>query len=262
MNTETPQKNFYAVITSEVLFNKSLSPRQKILIAMISNMSNEKGYCWSSNEYFAGCLDTSERTIRYDLEDLEEKKSIGRILRKNSQGVVIERKLTVIGYNPAASQIESPTKPKKRTKKEDGDPTFTNSKTQAIQQSTEIDLFWLELKSLYKAENDKAIANARTITKSKSVLSNFTKEEREKILKLFKGYNTQLKCDNPWLSSFFHHRDTLEKVEDYFRTIKSKVPKAPKAPNDPNKWIGDFSNIEMSQEQIERLEKARQAIKK
>jgi len=262
MNTEKPPKNFYAVITSEVLFNKTFSCRQKILISMISNMSNEKGYCWASNEYFAEALDTTVRTIQRDILYLESKKIIGRVIETDKSGMISLRALSVIDYVPAATPIPSSTKPKKRTTKEDKDPTFTNSNSQALQQSTEIDLLWLTLKSIYTPVEDKGISNNIAIKKQKKILTNFSKEEQDFIVKLFTKYSDKLVLDNPWLSNFFNARSTVKEVADYFREIKNKKPKAPKAPNDPNKWIGDFSNIEMSQEQIERLEKARQAIKK
>lgn len=245
MKTETPAKNFYAVLESEVLFDKNLSCRQKILIAMISNMSNQKGYCWASNQYFADSLDVSSRAIRYDLEYLEEKKFIGRIIQLDSKGEESFRTLTVLNSNPAASSIVTT---KKKTRK----PTitsvevpisFTDPKEQVKTSQTEIDLLWLTLKSIYTPNEDKGINNNIAIRKQKKVLSNFSKEEQDFIIKLFTKYKEQLGLDNPWLSNFFNARPTIKEVADYFREIKDKKPQANKTTPNANKWIGDFSNL-------------------
>lgn len=89
-------KNQYAVLTASILYRKDITPRQKILVAMISNMSNEKGYCWASNKHFSECFDCEERTIQRDLQELEEKKILNRVINLNSDGSVKFRALIII----------------------------------------------------------------------------------------------------------------------------------------------------------------------
>ena len=87
------KKNWYAVITADVLYDETLSARQKILVAVISNLSNEKGYCFASNGYLAKICNTSTRSIQRDLQVLEEK-YIGRVVKLKSDGKVEFRALT------------------------------------------------------------------------------------------------------------------------------------------------------------------------
>jgi len=96
MENKGQSKSWYAVITAKILYNKEINPRQKILLAMISNMSNEKGYCWASNQHFSELLNCNERTIQRDLEYLESKKILGRVINLKSDGSVDFRALTII----------------------------------------------------------------------------------------------------------------------------------------------------------------------
>jgi hypothetical protein len=91
-----PQKNFYAVLTSKVLYDKKITIRQKVLMAMISNMSVQTGYCWASNAYFADCLDCDERTIQRDLLALEELNILNRVINLKTDGSVDFRALFIM----------------------------------------------------------------------------------------------------------------------------------------------------------------------
>lgn len=98
MINETPQKNYYAVITANILYNKHLTPRQKLLVACISNLSNDKGYCWASNSYFSEILNCEERSIQRDLKVLEDFGILGRIIQLDSNGQFKMRTLTIIDH--------------------------------------------------------------------------------------------------------------------------------------------------------------------
>lgn len=88
--------NWYAVITARVLLNSELTDKQKLLIAVISNLQNEKGYCFASNKYLSECLTCSEVTVRQNISILEEKGFIGRIIKLNDKGEVEFRSLTIL----------------------------------------------------------------------------------------------------------------------------------------------------------------------
>jgi hypothetical protein len=96
MNQEQ-SKNYYAVITAPVLYSTEISARQKLLVAMISNLSNEKGYCWASNAYFSQIMGCDERTIQRDLNLLEEKDFIYRTVHRNEDNSVNFRALSCKG---------------------------------------------------------------------------------------------------------------------------------------------------------------------
>jgi hypothetical protein len=92
----TNQKNFYAVITSALLCRQDINDKEKLLIALINNLSNEKGYCWANNHYLADCLGCDERTIQRCIANLEKKKIINRVMNLDHNGNLEFRALIVI----------------------------------------------------------------------------------------------------------------------------------------------------------------------
>ena len=88
--------------------DKDLSDKQKLLVALISNLSNEKGYAFPSNKYLADCLSCSEVTIRQNISTLEEKGYIVRVLKLNSKNELEYRSLTVVERNYPPMKINHP----------------------------------------------------------------------------------------------------------------------------------------------------------
>jgi len=98
--------NWYAVIPSEILLDKSLSSTQKLLIALISNLTNEKGYCYASNRYLGECLNLSTGTISDNVSKLEDLKLVRRTLIRNDKNQVESRRLSIIHlYGKRSSPI-------------------------------------------------------------------------------------------------------------------------------------------------------------
>lgn len=87
--------NWYAVLPAKVLLSKELSDKQKLLIALISNLSNERGYCFASNRYLGECLDCSESTIKDHLKKLESMGILGRVIKLKENGEVEFRSLII-----------------------------------------------------------------------------------------------------------------------------------------------------------------------
>jgi SOS-response transcriptional repressor LexA len=108
MNNGNPA-SWYAVISSDVLFDRQLTADQKILVALISNGMTKKGYCWSTNEYFAECLNCSVRTIQRNLETLEQQGHISReVVTDPETREVKERMLKVNERRRATLQMSPP----------------------------------------------------------------------------------------------------------------------------------------------------------
>lgn len=87
--------NWYAVLPAQVLLSKELTDKQKLLIALISNLSNERGYCFASNKYLGDCLDCSESTIKDHLKKLEDMNILGRIIKLKENGDFDFRSLVI-----------------------------------------------------------------------------------------------------------------------------------------------------------------------
>ena len=65
------KKNWFAVLTAQVLYDTNITDTQKILYAIVSNLTNDTGYCYASNAYLAKMLNCSQETIRRHLSALE-----------------------------------------------------------------------------------------------------------------------------------------------------------------------------------------------
>lgn len=103
--------NYFVVITAQILLDTNLSDKQKLLIGLITNLSNLKGYCFASNKYLSECLKCSENTIRQNISFLEENNYIGRVIKLDDKGSVEFRSLTIL--NPPSEN--RPTPPQNQT---------------------------------------------------------------------------------------------------------------------------------------------------
>lgn len=88
--------NWAAVIPAKFLISKDISSTQKLLLGLISSLSNLKGYCFASNEYLAELLDVSKTTVSQAISDLETKGYLGRIIYRNDKKEIEQRILTII----------------------------------------------------------------------------------------------------------------------------------------------------------------------
>jgi hypothetical protein len=100
------QKNYYAIIPANVRYDKDLKPNEKLLYGEITALSNEKGYCWASNTYFAELYDVSKETASRWVSNLENKKYITtQLLYQNKE---IKQRRIYIGCVPIDKKIITP----------------------------------------------------------------------------------------------------------------------------------------------------------
>lgn len=65
------EKNYYAILPANVRYAE-ISSTSKLLYAEITALSNEVGYCWASNSYFANLYDVTNSTISRKIKELED----------------------------------------------------------------------------------------------------------------------------------------------------------------------------------------------
>ncbi len=65
--------SYYAIIPAGVRYDKLLSPYARLLYGEISSLCNKKGYCWSTNEYFANLYAVTKTTISTWVSALENR---------------------------------------------------------------------------------------------------------------------------------------------------------------------------------------------
>ena len=76
MNNEENEKdkpNYYSVIPANVRYDSDLTANAKLLYGEITALTNEKGYCWATNNYFAKLYKTSNVTISRWIKSLKDK---------------------------------------------------------------------------------------------------------------------------------------------------------------------------------------------
>ena len=87
------QPSYYAVIPADVRYDKNLTDKEKLLYGEITALSNQEGYCWASNEYFANLYGSSTRTIRSSITKLEENGYLRRQLIYKKDSKEVEKRL-------------------------------------------------------------------------------------------------------------------------------------------------------------------------
>lgn len=86
--------NYYAVIPANVRYDKDLTANAKLLFGEISALTNEKGFCWASNEYFAELYNVSTRSITTWISQLAKKNYI--YVKVNTSGDKYERIIRLV----------------------------------------------------------------------------------------------------------------------------------------------------------------------
>lgn len=96
------QPNYYTITPAFVRYDSDLlkKPKSILLYGEITALSNQKGYCWAGNSYFAERLKVSKRMIQDYLDILVKKKYVARklIYKKNSKQV--EKRILSIASRP------------------------------------------------------------------------------------------------------------------------------------------------------------------
>lgn len=67
------KKSYYAIIPANVRYDKTLKANSKLLYGEITALANDKGFCWSSNSYFADLYDVSKTSVSVWISELEKR---------------------------------------------------------------------------------------------------------------------------------------------------------------------------------------------
>ena len=89
---------YWAVLPAVVRYDPELPPSAKILYAEISALTDQRGFCFASNEYFQRLYGMSDRTVQRILKTLQER---GLIRIQDGNGGAGRRKIYA-GINPLA----------------------------------------------------------------------------------------------------------------------------------------------------------------
>jgi len=141
------KSNYYAIITAEVRYDNNLTDSEKLLYAEITALSNQKGYCWSSNKYFADLYDVTKGTISKRISKLVDEGYLKRELIRNDDNEVVERKLyplNNIGYaiNKQEGMVNKNQVNTTRT-------NTTSNNNMSSQKDDDIEEVWQQYKSIF-----------------------------------------------------------------------------------------------------------------
>lgn len=94
------EPNYFAIISADVRYDKTLSSSEKLLYAEITSLCNKTGVCFASNKYFADLFGVSIRTIQNWLKNLIEKRYLNtELIYKEGSKEVDKRYLSVVKNN-------------------------------------------------------------------------------------------------------------------------------------------------------------------
>lgn len=81
------EPNYYAIIPASVRYDKNLIKGSTLLYGEITALSNQKGFCWASDNYFAELYGVDKRSIQRWLSSLEENGYIQRIVEREGKQI-------------------------------------------------------------------------------------------------------------------------------------------------------------------------------
>jgi len=105
MMTEQTNRNYYAIIPANVRYDKTLTANAKLLYGEITALTNDKGYCWASNGYFAELYEVSKETISRWISILEKNGYVNtQIIYRDNSKEILERRIYIIGIPQVVSE--------------------------------------------------------------------------------------------------------------------------------------------------------------
>ena len=54
---------YFAILTADVRYDKTLKPLARLLYAEITALCNQEGYCWAGNQYYADLYEVDKNTV-------------------------------------------------------------------------------------------------------------------------------------------------------------------------------------------------------
>lgn len=97
---------YFAVIPASIRYDKRLSPNAKLLYGEITALSNDKGFCWASNNYFAELYGVTKVSVSKWISELEKAGHIVRRIVRNENNTIVRREI-YLAISPSSSITET-----------------------------------------------------------------------------------------------------------------------------------------------------------
>lgn len=103
-----PRKSYYAIIPADVRYDERLSPFARLLFGELTALSNEKGYSWASNDYFAKLYKVTKQAVSKWIKSLEDCNYIKiEYIREGKQIKTRKVSISVDRYQPQIKGVST-----------------------------------------------------------------------------------------------------------------------------------------------------------
>lgn len=97
---------YFSVLPSNVRYDDSLCPNEKLLFSEISSLCNKNGYCFANNEYFAKLYKVHKNTVSKWISHLKEKKYIKLLFTYKENSKAIDKRILTIGESAFSPNMQ------------------------------------------------------------------------------------------------------------------------------------------------------------
>lgn len=98
--------SYYSILTADVRYDKRLKPNEKLLFSEITALSNKRGYCNASNNYFAQLYDVTTVTASNWVNHLKDRGYID--VEMFYDGKQIKERRIFVNSNPIKENFNTP----------------------------------------------------------------------------------------------------------------------------------------------------------
>lgn len=231
--------SFYAIIPATVRYDDDLVPNSKLLYGEISALSNKRGFCYASNDYFSKLYNVAPETISRWISQLCEK---GYLFLEIDQSNLTQKRKIFLGE--LLTKRSSPLDKKiKSSKQKDQEPldekikhnnTFNNTENNTLSSDTQ-ELFkkwddWVTIildgsdpvfqMMLYNSKIDQEFITLDLKNRYMALLAEYPKKQpadQQKLRISFLGFLTEQKSKlNGWKKTTDTIQDTNRRFEKMF----------------------------------------------
>ena len=211
------KKSYYAIIPSTVRYDPDITPNAKLLYGEITALSNENGYCWATNDYFAKLYGVSKTSISKWIATLVKKGYLhSEIIYKEGTKEISNRYLKLLEY-PIKEKLNTPIEEKLKENN-----TFINNKKKEINKERKTNFTNIlsaiedvELKDLYFGfiEMREFIKKPMTDMALKILITKVNKLEPNSIERQKQILETSI--TNNWKSVYPIKEDSKKEIRDF-----------------------------------------------
>lgn len=179
------QPSYYSILTADVRYDRRLKPNEKLLFSEITALSNKRGYCNASNNYFARLYDVTTVTASNWVNHLKERGYID--VEMIYDGKQIKERRIFVNSNPIKENFNTP-------KEKVEDPIKENFKRGIKEKFKE------NITSINNTSNNRSTAKAVDRVSDKQLKEDFEKlwklyPRKEGKKKAFEAYKRAIKKD-------------------------------------------------------------------